>query len=244
MEPVTWFLTGMEKHSDEFIGDLLGNADSFKGAMEHHMTRFHTNSLQVAMNELSNHDHSRFLTRTNRKVGRTASLGPEAANENVNKGVFREAVVIQMTWPGAPTIYYGDEAGLCGWTDPDNRRCYPWGKEDQELIRFHRDIIALHKQSKALKTGSVKIVYGAHKVLAYGRFDDEEKYLICINNNYEEVTITIPVWQIGMSSGMMLCRLMETSEQGYSMEPKSYGIQNNTLTITLPKISGVILKAL
>ena len=50
MEPVTWFLTGMEKHSDEFIGDLLGNADSFKGAMEHHMTRFHTNSLQVAMN--------------------------------------------------------------------------------------------------------------------------------------------------------------------------------------------------
>ena len=244
MEPVTWFLTGMEKHSDEFIGDLLGNADSFKGAMEHHMTRFHTNSLQVAMNELSNHDHSRFLTRTNRKVGRTASLGPEAANENVNKGVFREAVVIQMTWPGAPTIYYGDEAGLCGWTDPDNRRCYPWGKEDQELIRFHRDIIALHKQSKALKTGSVKIVYGAHKVLAYGRFDDEEKYLICINNNYEEVTITIPVWQIGMSSGMMLCRLMETSEQGYSMEPKSYGIQNNTLTIKLPKISGVILKAL
>ena len=244
MEPVTWFLTGMEKHSDEFIGDLLGNADSFKGAMEHHMTRFHTNSLQVAMNELSNHDHSRFLTRTNRKVGRTASMGPEAANENVNKGVFREAVVIQMTWPGAPTIYYGDEAGLCGWTDPDNRRCYPWGKEDQELIRFHRDIIALHKQSKALKTGSVKIVYGAHKVLAYGRFDDEEKYLICINNNYEDVTITIPVWQIGMSSGMMLCRLMETSEQGYSMEPKSYGIQNNTLTITLPKISGVILKAL
>ena len=35
---------------------------------------------------------------------------------------------MQMTWPGAPTIYYGDEAGVCGWTDPDSRRTYPWGR--------------------------------------------------------------------------------------------------------------------
>ena len=49
--------------------------------------------------------------------------------------VMREAVVMQMTWPGAPTVYYGDEAGVCGFTDPDNRRTYPWGHEDQELIR-------------------------------------------------------------------------------------------------------------
>ena len=80
----------------------------------------------TAMNELSNHDHSRFLTRTNHKVGRVAHLGSEAAGQDINKAVFREAVVMQMTWPGAPTIYYGDEAGLCGFTDPDNRRTYPW----------------------------------------------------------------------------------------------------------------------
>ena len=36
-----------------------------------------------------------------------------------------EAIAIQMTWPGAPTLYYGDEAGVCGFTDPDNRRTYP-----------------------------------------------------------------------------------------------------------------------
>ena len=79
-------------------------------------------SWQVAMNELSNHDHSRFLTRTNHKVGRTNTLGPQAAEQGINKAVFREGVVIQMTWTGAPTIYYGDEAGVCGFTDPDNRR--------------------------------------------------------------------------------------------------------------------------
>ena len=63
------------------------------------------------MNELSNHDHSRFLTRTNHKVGRVANLGSHAASEGINKAVLREAVVMQMTWPGAPTVYYGDEAG-------------------------------------------------------------------------------------------------------------------------------------
>ena len=47
--------------------------------------------------------------------------------KNVNVAVMREAVVMQMTWPGAPTVYYGDEAGVCGFTDPDNRRTYPWG---------------------------------------------------------------------------------------------------------------------
>ena len=70
-----------------------------------------TPSLQVAMNELSNHDHSRFLTRTNHKAGRVAQLGTEAAEKDVNKAILREAVIMQMTWIGAPTIYYGDEAG-------------------------------------------------------------------------------------------------------------------------------------
>lgn len=65
-------------------------------------------------------------------------LGSDAAEENVRKAVFKEAVLLQMTWPGAPTIYYGDEAGVCGFTDPDNRRTYPWGAEDQELMEFHR----------------------------------------------------------------------------------------------------------
>lgn len=98
MEPVTWFLTGLEKHSDEAREELLGNIDNFIGSMAHHMSNMLTPSLQVAMNELSNHDHSRFLTRTNHMVGRVEHLGPEAANEYVNKAVMREAVVMQMTW--------------------------------------------------------------------------------------------------------------------------------------------------
>lgn len=118
MEPVTWFLTGMEKHSDEYREDLYGNSEAFIGAMKHHMRSLHMGALYGAMNELSNHDHSRFLTRTNHRVGRLSYAGAEAASANINPAIMREAVVIQMTWPGAPTVYYGDEAGVCGFTDP------------------------------------------------------------------------------------------------------------------------------
>ncbi len=71
--------------------------------------------------------------------------GPKAAEEGINDAVMREAVIMQMTWPGAPTVYYGDEAGVCGWTDPDNRRTYPWGHEDMRLIAFHKEAIRIHK---------------------------------------------------------------------------------------------------
>ena len=56
------------------------------------------------------------MTRTNHMVGRVEHLGPKAAEEYVNEAIMREAVAIQMTWVGAPTIYYGDEAGVCGFT--------------------------------------------------------------------------------------------------------------------------------
>ena len=195
MEPVTWFLTGMEKHSDEAREELLGNIDNFIGSMAHHMSNMLTPSLQVAMNELSNHDHSRFLTRTNHMVGRVEHLGPEAANEYVNKAVMREAVVMQMTWVGAPTVYYGDEAGVCGFTDPDNRRTYPWGNEDQELIAFHKEAIRIHKEHPALKTGSLKILGGEENILSYARFKGHDRIIVVINNRSERAEVKVPVWK-------------------------------------------------
>ena len=244
MEPLTWFLTGVEKHSDEYRQDQLGNPDSFFGSMRHFMTRFHTQSLLVAMNELSNHDHSRFLTRTNRKVGRTAYLGPEAAGEGIDKSIMRLAVMIQMTWPGAPTIYYGDEAGLCGWTDPDNRRAYPWGSEDQELIDFHKEIIRIHKDYQALKTGSILFLHGQYSFISYGRFDEQDKIVIAINSGEQPVSIDLPVWRLGMTEENRMARLINTSQDGFSLETAMYNIENGILHLNCPPKYGVVIKNL
>ena len=243
MEPVTWFLTGMEKHSDERRGDLLGNAQAFVDAMVYHMSRFQYPSLMVSMNELSNHDHSRFLTRTNQTVGRTASMGAEAANQNVNKGIMRAAVMIQMTWPGAPTLYYGDEAGLCGWTDPDNRRTYPWGREDQNLIQYHRDIIAIHKEEEALMKGSLKYLYGGFKVLGYGRFTDTEKMVVLINSGFDEARVKVSVWEVGVTDDEEMVEVIMSNEEGYTMEKKVHPVTSGVLDITLPRVSAILLKA-
>ena len=242
MEPITWFLTGVEKHSDEYREDLLGNADAFFGSMRNYMTRFNTQSLQVAMNELSNHDHSRFMTRTNHKVGRTASVGPQAADEGIDKALFRLGVMIQMTWPGAPTIYYGDEAGLCGGTDPDNRRTYPWGREDNELIEFHRQLIRIHKDYQVFKTGSIMFLKGQYKLIGYGRFDENDKIVVMINSSDEVREADIPVWRMGIIQETRMARLMLSDREGYSDEAKVYPVVNGLIHVECPPMSGMIIK--
>lgn len=240
MEPVTWFFTGMEKHSDDYRQERHGNGQSFVDAMNYHMMDFNTPSLQVAMNELSNHDHSRFLTRTNGRVGRVATLGSQAACEGVKKSILREAVVVQMTWPGAPTIYYGDEAGVCGFTDPDSRRTYPWGSEDLELIAFHKDIIKVHKAHKVLSTGSVKFLHCDYQVLAYGRFDSKEQIVVAVNNQEREVEIALPVWEIGAIEGEMN-RLFESWDKGYTTSFKSFPVEDGYVRIALGSFSAIVL---
>ena len=240
MEPITWFLTGVEKHSDEFRGDFLGNPDMFVGSMRHYMSTFMTGSLETAMNELSNHDHSRFLTRTNRRVGRTHTLGPEAANEDVNKGIFRQAVVFQMTWPGAPTIYYGDEAGVAGWTDPDSRRTYPWGHEDLELIAFHRDIIRIHKKYDALMHGSLVHLHSEYKCIAYGRFTRKQAVAVVINNDFGDKTLQLHIRHLGVPNNRTMHRVMLTTEEGYNTDFQTVITQNNQMTVVVPKMSAAI----
>ena len=241
MEPVTWFLTGMEKHSDEAREELLGNIDNFIGSMAHHMSNMLTPSLQVAMNELSNHDHSRFLTRTNHMVGRVEHLGPEAANEYVNKAVMREAVVMQMTWVGAPTVYYGDEAGVCGFTDPDNRRTYPWGHEDQELIAFHKEAIRIHKEHPALKTGSLKILGGEENILSYARFKGHDRIIVVINYRSERAEVKVPVWEAEIPIKCRMKRLLYSYKDGYTTEYEEYLVEDGEVVANMGPHSALVL---
>ena len=242
MEPLTWFLTGMEKHSDERRTDLWGNADNFVNTMNHFMASMLTPSLQVAMNELSNHDHSRFLTRTNHIVGRVAQLGSKAAEEGINLAVMREAVAVQMTWVGAPTVYYGDEAGVCGFTDPDSRRTYPWGRENRELVEFHKEMIRIHKREKPLRTGSLKMLSWSSNVLAYARFQEGEQIIVVLNNSKELKEVTIPVWQAEVPMKGKMERLMYSWEKSYTTERDIYLVEDGETVVNMGKHSVLIMK--
>jgi len=242
MEPLTWFLTGMQKHSDDYREDLLGNSDSFYGALKYHTSFMAMPSVQVAMNELSNHDHSRFLTRTNRKVGRMNTLGCEAANQGINKAVFRNAVMFQMTWIGAPTIYYGDEAGLCGFTDPDNRRAYPWGYEDHELIDYHRELIRIRKSCREFKRGSTKYMHGEYGVICYARFNKQAQSIVLINNNNHEKQINLSVWLAEVPIECKMERLILSTSDGHNVEIQHEEVKAGHLIVMLPAFSSAIYR--
>lgn len=244
MEPVSWFLTGMEKHSDMAAPDMIGDASAFFGAMTDYGARFTMPSAQVAMNELSNHDHSRFLTRTNKKVGRTAFAGPRAADMGVNTAVMRQAVVMQMTWVGAPTLYYGDEAGVCGWTDPDNRRSYPWGREDNELIRFHKEMIRIHRDYQVFKTGSMLYLHGENGLIVYGRFQGEEKAVIAVQTGGTQREIQVDVWRLGLKDGEKIASMMTTDQQGFSMEARVLTVKDGKVSISVGENGAVLYKSI
>ena len=240
MEPVTWYLTGMEKHSDSFREDLLGNAEAFWATMRENMPRLGS-GLRIAMNQLSNHDHSRFLTRTNRTVGRLATAGGDRAAMGVRYSSMYQAVVIQMTWPGAPTLYYGDEAGLCGWTDPDSRRPYPWGYENTGLISFHRAAIALHRERRSLRAGSLHELVSDGPVIAYGRSLGKDRVVVIVNVADEARYVSVPVWKTGANPDGRFENLLKTSPLGFDQIPDELAASGGYLEITMVGQSSIVL---
>jgi len=208
-------------------------------------------SLETAMNQLDNHDHSRFLTRTSSQIDEDKSRNdisqPESAGEGINKGVLKEGVIMQMTLPGAPTLYYGDEAGVVGWADPDCRRTYPWGNEDEELLSFYKDIISIHKEYSSIKTGSLISLYmnSDEIVYAYARWDLGNKVIVAVNNNSTEQEVCIPIWQIGLKSGDTIKQIFSADEESHSMMNKNIKVINyndidGVIKINIPPYGGVI----
>ncbi|MCL1862001.1 MAG: alpha amylase C-terminal domain-containing protein, partial [Defluviitaleaceae bacterium] len=166
--------------------------------------------------------------------------GARAAERDVNKNVMMEAVVFQMTWPGAPTIYYGDEAGLAGWADPDNRRPYPWGNEDKTLIELHKKLIALRKDYSALRHGSVEFIWSNHNFISFGRWDNQNKLIIALNNSSRPKEVTLPVWKAGISGGY-LTEKISTGDDTFQETSRRYYVSRGELKITLSPQSSVVL---
>lgn len=109
---------------------------------------------------------------------------------NEDKDLFKLAVAIQMTFEGVPYIYYGDEAGLVGEKDPDNRRTYPWKNEDRDILNFYKDITKYRNTNKTLIKGDTKFLKLENtNVFGYIRYIESEYtdgILILINRSESE----------------------------------------------------------
>ena len=241
MEPVSWFLTGLEKHSDREDMNLKGNADAFFLMLKNALGKMPYDSILVSMIQLSNHDHSRFLTRTNGIVGRINSHKSEDAESGVKLEVMRQAIMMQITLPGAPTVYYGDEVGVCGFTDPDNRRTYPWGNENLELLEYHRYVNKWHRIRKELKTGSLIRLISTGGVVCYARVLKDNISVVIINAGEYNAKTDIPLDLTGMRDNAVISRVIYTNKVGYNVGRVTYINDNGYLNFEIEPHSGYLL---
>lgn len=131
---------------------------------------------EVMLNLLDSHDTARFLTKS-----------------NGDKNRLKLASVFQLTYPGAPCIYYGTEVGLEGDHDPDCRRTMPWDEEkwDNDLLEHFKKLTNMRKRFKAVRTGDFKWIKLDKNIVSYMRELEDEKILILINNNDKDIIIDL-----------------------------------------------------
>jgi alpha-glucosidase len=148
-----------------------------------------------------------------------------------------------MTFIGAPTLYYGDEAGVVGFTDPDNRRTYPWGNEDREILSFYKEAIKLHKSSRVFREGSIKSLCAAYQTIAYGRFDENEQFIVAVNAGEDPIPVEIPVWETGITQNenIYIEEALVTDRDGYSTERRKRLVTGGILTLDLRPFEAVVL---
>lgn len=240
MEPITWFLTGIEKHSDRADHSLAGNGRAFYDTLCYAKANMPMQSYMCAMNELSNHDHSRFLTRTNGIVGRIDTVGAGAASTNINMSVFRQAILMQLTLQGCPTLYYGDEAGLCGFTDPDSRRCFPWKNQNYELVEYYRYLNLVHNSNEVLQFGSMIPLIMSDSIVCYERVYKEKKAIVVIYTGMNDTNITIDLELAGRIDDEKVCRVLYSDNSIYNLGKQTYRIIDNKLNLYLRPKSALL----
>ena len=199
------YLLGQELHGvmnypfrTAIIAYLLGgDADEFRETLESLRENYPPHAFHSLMNFLSTHDTPRILTvlgadhvpgsKEERAVFR---LSP--ARRQLGLKRLRLAALVLFTFPGAPTVYYGDEAGMEGWEDPFNRAGYPWGQEDSELKSFFSKLAHLRREQPALQTGQLHWRWTAGSLLVFARELDGQLLTTVVNAADTPQTLTLP----------------------------------------------------
>ena len=208
-----------------------GDAAAFRENMEQLRENYPSPAFYSAMNFLSTHDTPRILTllggeptpadKAERAAAQLSPAGRELARRRLMLGAL-----LLYTFPGSPTVYYGDEAGMEGYEDPLNRRAFPWGAEDEELLRWYRKLGQLRGGRPSLQRGDICYLYADGSGLALRRQWDSEVTTAAMNSGKEPLTMTLS-WPHPIATDAM------TGQQ--------FLADHGTVRLILPPVSGVLL---
>jgi len=128
------------------------------------------------MNLLGTHDTERLLT----------IFKDYAKDETYTIALLKLATLLQMTFPGVPSIYYGDEAGLTGGKDPFNRKAYPWNRENKDILHWYRLITSIRSNYAAFKKGELKLHNAPSFILCFERIYKDERAIVILNRSFND----------------------------------------------------------
>ena len=210
---------------------LGGDAGAFRESMEEIREHYPSPAFYSAMNFLGTHDTPRILTllgeepvpesKEARAEARLSPAGYRLARQRLMLGAL-----LLYAFPGSPTVYYGDEAGMQGYEDPLNRRTYLWGQEDESLLAWYRRLGQLRRERLSLQVGQIRYLYAAGGGLVLERQAEAEVTVAALNAGAEDLESAIP-WAGALATDAM------TGQQFLAAD----GI----VRLTLPGRSGVLL---
>ncbi|MBV8610635.1 MAG: glycoside hydrolase family 13 protein, partial [Singulisphaera sp.] len=154
-------------------------APAFRRAIEALEGLYHPNVVAVQLNLLGSHDLPRFL-----------------ALARGDLSALRLATLFQMTYTGAPSIYYGDEIGMRGGHDPANRGAFPWYSSetwDNRLLHDFQRLIALRNSRPALRRGSFRVLHAQDDVLVHARQLGNETVVVALNTSASSKRVDVPL---------------------------------------------------
>lgn len=233
------YLLGKELHgvmNYPFRTSLLaylqgGDADDFRETMETLRENYPPAAFYSAMNFLGTHDTARILTvlgaeRVPESKDERAAYRLSPAERERGLALVRLAALVMFTFPGSPTLYYGDEMDMEGFEDPFNRGAYPWGTGGHELLPHFTRLGRLRRDIPALRRGAIRWLYTSGPLLAFARELPEERTVTVANASAESQSLTLP-WPAPQA-------LDRLSGQSFSAE-------GGVLSLTLPPYGGVLL---
>jgi glycosidase len=205
---------------DYFARDAL-RTDEFAAAIDSLLARYPREATLAQLNLFGSHDTGRFRTEAGGDVRR-----------------MRPATLFQMTFPGAPCIYYGDEIGMEGGGDPHCRGCFPWDERqwDHGLRDYIRRCVAIRNAHPALRTGEWRTLSarGNLKLYAYARWDARERLVVVLNARETPRTLDVPLRDVPIADRAILTDLFS----GETYTARLGRIEG----VTVPAWGGVVLR--
>ncbi len=219
-------------------GKDAGKASNYINTLERLRERYPEEAFYAMMNLVSSHDTTRILSyldginddRSQKEVDK--AFPTYEGTSAVAKQKQYLVAFLQFTYAGAPTIYYGDEIGMVGADDPDDRRGMTWGKGNKELVEWYATLSNIRNNYDALKTGSVEMFDAKDEaIVSYVRRDDTDTMIVLANNTNANKTVEINLADLNIA-GTDFAELISGA---------TLTRDTDTVTVTVPAYSGAIL---